>query len=295
MVNAVLKVNQMNTVDYDAIINLLIRVWKDEPLDGHAHKNSWQLVGLIEKKFPDINYAELKKRPENFRAPLARALEELMKTDVVAQILIRNLTRDQGKTSGAGSVNQQVNISGDNNRVTLAGGNVAELFNTQRSDRANEESPQAAPAAPLVEYNSDMNPNGLLVFLCHSSADKPRVRELCHRLRSDGFSPWLDEEQLLPGQQWDIEIKKTIKRAETFIVCLSKDSTDKRGYVQKEIKLGLDAADEIPEGEIFIIPLKLEECEIPDRLSKWQWEYFDERGYGKLIQALRQRAAKRRQ
>jgi hypothetical protein len=291
----VLKVNQMKTVDYDAIINLLTRIWKDEPLDGHAHKNSWQLAGLIEKKFPDINYAELKKRPENFRAPLARALEELMKTDVVAQILIRNLTGDSGKTGTAGSVSQQVNISGDNNRVTLAGGNVVRPLNTQRSDRGNEESPQAPPVAPLVEYNSDMNPNGLLVFLCHSSADKPRVRELCRRLRADGFSPWLDEERLLPGQQWDIEIKKTIKRADGFIVCLSKDSIDKRGYVQKEIKLGLDVADEIPEGEIFIIPLKLEECEIPDRLSRWQWEYFDERGYGKLIQALRQRADKPRQ
>jgi hypothetical protein len=279
----------MKTVNHDAIINLLIGIWKNEPLDSHLHKNSWQLVGLIEKKFPDINYAELKKRPENFRAPLTRALEELMKTDVVAQILIRNLTGD------AGSVNQQVNISGDNNQVILAGGNVVKPLNTQRSDRAKDESTQAPPTAPVIEYGGDGNPNGLLVFLCHSSADKPRARELCHRLRSDGFSPWLDEEQLLPGQQWDIEIKKTIKRADAFIACMSKDSIDKRGYLQKEIKIGLDVADEIPEGEIFIIPLKLEECEIPDRLSKWQWEYFDERGYGKLILALRQRAAKRRQ
>src|SRR5262245_29637890 len=109
----------MKNVNYDAIINLLIRIWKNEPLDGHSHKNCWQLAGIIEKKFPDINYAELKRRPETFRAPLAMALEELDKTDIVAQILIRNLTGDPGKTDGAGSVVQQVNNSGDSNKFIM--------------------------------------------------------------------------------------------------------------------------------------------------------------------------------
>jgi hypothetical protein len=53
----------------------------------------------------------------------------------------------------------------------------------------------------------------------------------------------------------------------------------------------LDVADEQPEGAIFLIPLRLEECQVPDRLSQWQWvNYFDERGYERLLQALRKRA-----
>ena len=39
------------------------------------------------------------------------------------------------------------------------------------------------------------------IFLCHASEDKAQVREVYHRLRAiGGFAPWLDEEDLLPGQ-----------------------------------------------------------------------------------------------
>ena len=33
----------------------------------------------------------------------------------------------------------------------------------------------------------------LRVFLCHSSEDKRKVRNLCGNLRRDGIDPWLDE------------------------------------------------------------------------------------------------------
>ena len=46
----------------------------------------------------------------------------------------------------------------------------------------------------------------LKVFLCHSSDDKPAVRDLYQRLKSEGWiDPWLDEEKLYPGQDWDYE------------------------------------------------------------------------------------------
>ena len=54
-----------------------------------------------------------------------------------------------------------------------------------------------------------MEPRKLRVFLCHSSQDKPIVRELYQRLNTEGWiDPWLDEEKLLPGQDWDMEINK---------------------------------------------------------------------------------------
>ncbi len=131
----------------------------------------------------------------------------------------------------------------------------------------------------------------LRVFLCHSSSDKPYVQKLYQRLKSDNFDPWLDEENLLPGQDWKLEIPKAVRKADIVIVCLSRNSVTKAGYVQKEIKDALDIADEQPEGTIFLIPLKLEECEVPDRLSRWQWvNYFDENGYKRLLNTLHTRA-----
>jgi TIR domain len=124
------------------------------------------------------------------------------------------------------------------------------------------------------------------VFLCHASEDKLAVRALYERLKASGFQPWLDEEDLLPGQDWDREIARAVRSAQVVLVCLSKRS-EKRGYVQKEIRRALDVAEEQPEGTIFLIPVKLEDCAVPDRLAAWQWvDLHSERGYHKLEAAL---------
>jgi hypothetical protein len=71
------------------------------------------------------------------------------------------------------------------------------------------------------------------------------------------------------------------------IVFLSKSSTTKRGYVQKEIKAALDIADEQPEGSIFVIPARLDDCPVPDRLSRWQWvDVITDDGVARLLSAL---------
>jgi formylglycine-generating enzyme required for sulfatase activity len=134
-------------------------------------------------------------------------------------------------------------------------------------------------------------PRRLKVFLCHASGDKPAVRSLYHRLRAAGIDPWLDEEKLLPGQEWRLEIPKAVRSSDAVIICLSRRAVTKAGYVHKEIKYALDVADEQPEGAIFLIPLRLEECEVPERLRRWQWvDLFQGEGYERLLRALRARA-----
>lgn len=131
----------------------------------------------------------------------------------------------------------------------------------------------------------------LKVFLCHSSSDKQPVRELFARLQADGFDPWLDEEKLVPGQDWNREIIKAVRASDVVLVCLSHKATNKSGYVQKEIKFALDVADEQPEDTIFLIPLRFEECEVPERLRRWHWvNFFEENGYKRLLLALNLRA-----
>jgi UDP-2,3-diacylglucosamine pyrophosphatase LpxH len=132
----------------------------------------------------------------------------------------------------------------------------------------------------------------LRLFLCHSSGDKPAVRELWRRLKTDGFEPWLDEEELLPGQLWQKEIPAAVRSCDVVIVCLSRSSVTKEGYVQKEIRVALDIEEEKPEGTIFIIPACLEEgVAVPERLTKWQWvNLFEHDGYDRLVRALRRRS-----
>jgi hypothetical protein len=141
----------------------------------------------------------------------------------------------------------------------------------------------------MKPYND--SPRLLRIFLIHSSGDKPAVRQLYRRLRADGFEPWLDEEKLVPGQRWRDEIPRAVRESDLVLICLSKASASKVGFVQREIKYALDIALEQPEGAIFLIPLKLEECDLPEALGEWQWvNFFEDQGYERLMRALSFRA-----
>lgn len=132
----------------------------------------------------------------------------------------------------------------------------------------------------------------LQIFLCHSSTDKPVVRDLYWRLKAEGpYEVWLDEEDLLPGQEWKVEIEKAVERSDVVIVCLSDSSINREGYLQKELRFVLDVADEKPQGAIFVIPLRLEDCQVPRPLKNWQFvDYFPppqrEVAYRKLLRSL---------
>ncbi|HZD48694.1 MAG TPA: toll/interleukin-1 receptor domain-containing protein, partial [Silvibacterium sp.] len=136
-----------------------------------------------------------------------------------------------------------------------------------------------------------MTQRTLKIFLCHSSSDKAFVRELYKRVKSEGFEPWLDEECLLPGQDRDLEIRKAVRASDIVVVCLSRSSVSKEGYIQKEIRAALDCADEKLDGSIFIVPLRLDDCNVPNRLSRWHWvNFFEDGGWEKLFRALASRS-----
>ena len=131
------------------------------------------------------------------------------------------------------------------------------------------------------------NKRPLKVFLSHAHSDADAVRALYDRLTADGIDTWLDKEKLLPGQDWELEIRRAVREADVVVVCLSK-VFNQRGYRQKEVRIALNEADMMPEGEIFIIPARLEECDNLESLrKKWHWvDLFKPDGYEKLMSAL---------
>jgi len=133
----------------------------------------------------------------------------------------------------------------------------------------------------------------LRVFLCHAFEDKPGVRrDLYGPLKKDGFDPWLDAEKIIPGQNWQLEIGKALRSSDAIIVCLSRLSVTKEGYLNRELKEALEIADEKPEGTIFLIPVKLNRCDIPYRLRSLQWvNLFQADGYAQVLASLQARSA----
>lgn len=132
-------------------------------------------------------------------------------------------------------------------------------------------------------------PVKLIVFLSHASEDKPAVRRLGRQLKADGFDPWLDEERLLPGQDWKLEIERAMRLSGAILLCFSSVSVAKEGFIQKEYKRAMDIQEEKPEGTIFVIPVRLDDCAMPDFIRELQWVDYPS-GYDRLALALNRRA-----
>ena len=117
------------------------------------------------------------------------------------------------------------------------------------------------------------------------------MRELYRQLRTAGVQPWFDEEDLLPGQDWQQAIRKAVRETDAVIVCLSPPALTTAGQVHKQMKAALDIADEQPEAAIFVIPAQLEACELPERLRHlYPVKLNVAGGFARLLRALQQRA-----
>ena len=133
------------------------------------------------------------------------------------------------------------------------------------------------------------------IFLAHANEDKPAVQQLYHELKARGFEPWLDKEDLVGGQNWKVAIPKAIHGAGVFLACLSRHSITKMGYVQNEFRLALNALAQRPQEKIYLIPVRLEDCRVPDlrnpelglSMADHHWiDLFAEDGLDRLVRAL---------
>ncbi len=130
----------------------------------------------------------------------------------------------------------------------------------------------------------------LRVFICYAHSDQETVRKLYARINKlDGIKAWFDAEKLLPGQEWEHEIRRAILKSDVVIICLSRKFNQQGGYRYQEMVIALEKANLLPDrDEIFIIPVRLEKCFTPKSLRRWQRvDLFEPDGYKKLLNALR--------
>ncbi len=126
----------------------------------------------------------------------------------------------------------------------------------------------------------------VLVFLIYAHTDKETVHKLYQRLTKSGIHAWLDAENLQPGQDWQHEIRKAILKSDVVIVCLSREFNKQQGYRHEELKIALEKAN-VLDDEVFIIPVRLENCDMPEALQHLQRvDIFKPGGFKKLIHAL---------
>jgi TIR domain len=129
-----------------------------------------------------------------------------------------------------------------------------------------------------------------LVFLSYAHEDRAKVNRLFRELQNAGLEPWMDCEKLMPGQNWPRAIQQTIEISDFFLACFSQNSTTKRGHFQGELALAREVATLFPEDDVYFVPLRLDECELPRRVIS-ETHYIDlfpdwDLGVRKLIAAL---------
>lgn len=129
----------------------------------------------------------------------------------------------------------------------------------------------------------------LNVFLSYGSEDRQRVTRLYHKLRGTRFlKVWFDRNSLGSGVVWEDAIDTAIRDTDAVVLCLSDRTVRKKGFFQSEIGKVIQVADRQPEGTTFVLPTKLSPCEVPSRLSRWQYtDLFRRGGYERLLAGLR--------
>lgn len=115
----------------------------------------------------------------------------------------------------------------------------------------------------------------LRVFLCCTSQDKPFVHDIYDRLEGEEWiDPWLDDEKLLPGMNWKDEVEKAVGDSDCIIICLSKAAIVENKSVARELRFVLNHALENSRRSTFIIPLRLDDCQLPRHIQSWQYHDF---------------------
>jgi hypothetical protein len=134
----------------------------------------------------------------------------------------------------------------------------------------------------------------LRIFLLYARSDEKAVRRLYSRLSKVGASVWMDRKKLLPGQDWQSEIRQAIYSSDIIIVCLSKQFNKQGGYRHEEVRIALEKASGLPDNMLLIIPVRLEECDMPEPLHRWQRvDLFETNRFRALLSALKQHVAQR--
>jgi hypothetical protein len=105
----------------------------------------------------------------------------------------------------------------------------------------------------------------LKVFLSHNSADKPLARRLAHDLQTANVDVWLDQWQIGVGDAFEQCIEQGLAQADFVIVLLTRGSVASE-WVNREWrdKIAREAATR----RIVVLPVRAENCELPDFLAQ---------------------------
>lgn len=125
------------------------------------------------------------------------------------------------------------------------------------------------------------------VFISHSSMDKPIVRELAARLKSDGLRVWLDEWEIKPGDMIGLRVDEGLEQSRTLLLVMSANASRSEWVVFESQTIRF--SDPTNRQRRFI-PLRLDDVEIKGTLKQFayvDWRQQVPEQYERLLAACR--------
>jgi hypothetical protein len=119
---------------------------------------------------------------------------------------------------------------------------------------------------------------GNYAFISYSSKDLDRVLPLAMELEKKNFSVWLDQWYLEIGKIWTQGLENAIRNAGAFVVILTRNSV-----IAEAVMSEILTAKEI---DLPIIPVKLEECNIPISIKTLQYILYDKDDFAGSLKRL---------
>src|SRR5579871_531635 len=89
-------------------------------------------------------------------------------------------------------------------------------------------------------------------------------------LKRESYDVWMDFHEIKGGQNWEFEIQQAMDSAAIIVAFISNNSITKRGYLQKELRIALEKYQEKLMDDIFLIPVILDDTEIPTEFRSLQ-------------------------
>ena len=136
------------------------------------------------------------------------------------------------------------------------------------------------------------------VFVAYVDEDCRSAMRLADALTNAGMKTWIDKRRLLPGQDWRGAIDRAISRADFFVACFSGVAVRKRGQFPYELRLALRCAERMPLDDVYIMPVRLEPCIVPQpiRSTTQHVDLFPDwdAGVTRLVESIQREYAARR-
>jgi hypothetical protein len=148
--------------------------------------------------------------------------------------------------------------------VVLTGAVIGSVVLWRRQQQASSSTgvlmPRLITSQPTIPFAQ------VICFVSYARHDEEFVVRFTQRLREEGVNVWRDRDDIPAGASWDDEIDSALQRC-THVLFVASTASVKSDNVGDELSAAINYGK-------LIVPILLEDCQLPFRIRRNQWVDF---------------------